>query len=36
MDSLGNIYTGKVDDGKRVRKFVLVNGDDVKRPRPHD
>jgi len=36
MDSLGNIYTGEVDDGKRVQKFVLVNGDGVRRPRPHD
>lgn len=36
MDSLGNIYTGEVDDGKRVQKFVLMNGDGVRRPRPHD
>ena len=36
MDSLGNIYTGEVDDGKRVQKFVLQNGDGVKRFRPHD
>lgn len=36
MDSLGNIYTGEVDDGKRVQKFVLLNGDGVRRPRPHD
>jgi sugar lactone lactonase YvrE len=36
MDSLGNLYTGEVDDGKRVQKFVLLNGDGVRRFRPHD
>ena len=36
MDSLGHIYTGEVDDGKRVQKFVLQNGDGVRRFRPHD
>ena len=33
-DSQGNIYTGEVDSGKRVQKFVLKNGDGVKRMRP--
>ena len=33
-DSLGNIYTGEVRTGKRVQKFVLKNGDGVKRMRP--
>jgi hypothetical protein len=36
MDSLGNIYTGEVDSGKRVQKFVLMNGDGVRRFRPHE
>ena len=36
MDLLGHIYTGEVDDGKRVQKFVLLNGDGVRRFRPHD
>ena len=36
MDSLGNIYTGEVDTGKRVQKFVLMNGDGVRRFRPHE
>jgi hypothetical protein len=36
MDSRGNIYTGEVDTGKRVQKFVLTNGDGVSRPRPHE
>jgi len=36
MDSRGNIYTGEVDTGKRVQKFVLVNNDRVRRPRPHE
>lgn len=36
MDSRGNIYTGEVDTGKRVQKFVLTNGDKTKRPRPHE
>jgi hypothetical protein len=33
-DSLGNIYTGEVRTGKRVQKFVLENGDGVRRMRP--
>jgi hypothetical protein len=36
MDSQGNIYTGEVDTGKRVQKFILQNGDKTKRPRPHE
>lgn len=36
IDSLGNLYTGEVDTGKRVQKFALMNGDGVKRPRPHE
>jgi hypothetical protein len=36
MDSHGNIYTGEVDTGKRVQKFVLTNGDGKARPRPHE
>ena len=36
MDSKGNIYTGEVDTGKRVQKFVLMNGDGKSRPRPHE
>ena len=36
MDSRGNIYTGEVDTGKRVQKFVLTNADGVARPRPHE
>jgi len=26
MDSKGNVYTGEVEDGKRIQKFVPVNG----------
>ena len=33
IDSQGNLYTGEVDTGKRVQKFVLMNGDSVKRVR---
>lgn len=33
-DSMGNIYTGEVNSGKRVQKFVLKNGDGVRRMRP--
>jgi hypothetical protein len=29
------MYTGEVDTGKRVQKFVLTNGDGKVRPRPH-
>lgn len=36
MDSKGNLYTGEVDTGKRVQKFVLNNGDGKSRPRPHE
>ena len=36
MDSHGNIYTGEVDTGKRVQKFILTNGDGKVRPRPHE
>ena len=36
MDSRGNIYTGEVDTGKRVQKFILANGDGKARPRPHE
>ncbi len=25
MDSKGNVYTGEVEDGKRIQKFVPVN-----------
>ena len=33
IDSHGNIYTGEVDTGKRVQKFILTNGDGKARPR---
>jgi hypothetical protein len=36
IDSLGNMYTGEVDTGKRVQKFNLMNGDKVRRFRPHE
>jgi hypothetical protein len=36
MDSHGDIYTGEVDTGKRVQKFILTNGDKAKRPHPHE
>jgi hypothetical protein len=36
IDSLGNLYTGEVDTGKRVQKFVLMNSDGKARPRPHE
>jgi hypothetical protein len=36
MDSKGNIYTGEVDTGKRVQKFILTNGDGKTRARPHE
>ena len=36
MDSRGNLYTGEVDTGKRVQKFILTNGDKAKRPHPHE
>jgi len=25
IDSRGNLYTGEVEDGKRIQKFVLTN-----------
>jgi len=25
IDSKGNVYTGEVEDGKRIQKFVLTN-----------
>jgi sugar lactone lactonase YvrE len=34
MDSKGNVYTGEVEDGKRIQKFVLTNGDG-KSTQPH-
>ena len=36
IDSRGNLYTGEVDTGKRVQKFVLMNGDGQRRARPHE
>jgi hypothetical protein len=27
VDSKGNVYTGEVEDGKRIQKFILTNGD---------
>ena len=36
MDSKGNIYTGEVETGKRVQKFVLTNGDAKARFHPHE
>ena len=32
--SLDNIYTGEVRTGNRVQKFVLKNGEGVRRMRP--
>jgi hypothetical protein len=26
VDSKGNVYTGEVEDGKRIQNFVLTNG----------
>ena len=26
IDSKGNVYTGEVEDGKRIQKFLLQNG----------
>jgi hypothetical protein len=34
MDSKGNVYTGEVEDGKRIQKFILTNGDG-KSTQPH-
>jgi hypothetical protein len=36
VDSKGNLYTGEVETGKRIQKFILVNGDGKSRPRPHE
>jgi hypothetical protein len=36
IDSHGNLYTGEVDTGKRVQKFILQNGEKTVRPRPHE
>jgi hypothetical protein len=36
IDSHGNLYTGEVDTGKRVQKFILTNSDGKGRPRPHE
>ena len=36
IDSLGNLYTGEVWTGKRIQKFNLMNGDGVRRFRPHE
>jgi len=36
VDSKGNLYTGEVDTGKRIQKFILTNGDGKSRPRPHE
>jgi hypothetical protein len=27
IDKLGNVYTGEVDNAKRIQKFRLVNAD---------
>ncbi len=35
MDSKGNVYVGEVEDGKRIQKFILTNGDGkTTQPRP--
>ena len=34
MDSKGNLYTGEVEDGKRVQKFVPTNRGKADRPSP--
>jgi hypothetical protein len=36
VDSKGNLYTGEVETGKRIQKFILTNGDGKSRPRPHE
>jgi sugar lactone lactonase YvrE len=36
MDSQGNLYTGEVWTGKRIQKFTLMNGDNVRRFHPHE
>jgi hypothetical protein len=30
VDKLGNVYTGEVDNAKRIQKFRLVNADALK------
>jgi hypothetical protein len=30
IDKLGNVYTGEVDNAKRIQKFKLVNADALK------
>jgi len=32
MDSKGNVYTGEVEDGKRIQKFAPTNWEEVNRP----
>ena len=32
IDSKGNVYTGEVEDGKRIQKFILTNGGAKARP----
>jgi sugar lactone lactonase YvrE len=34
MDSKGNVYTGEVEDGKRIQKFSPTNWAEVSRARP--
>ncbi len=36
MDSKGNLYTGEVETGKRIQKFILMNGDGKIRFHPHE
>src|SRR5437763_734387 len=36
MDSKGNLYTGEVETGKRIQKFILTNGDGKSRLHPHE
>ena len=36
MDSKGNLYTGEVDTGKRIQKFILQNSDGKVRFHPHE
>jgi hypothetical protein len=30
IDSKGNVHTGEVEDGKRIQKFILTNGDEIR------
>jgi len=34
VDSKGNLYTGEVEDGKRIQKFLLTSGTAVDSRRP--